>query len=127
MSSYTRIQLTDVADAAPGLGAGEVQESRFAHGDLGGTTGVAYHRFKPGQRQLFAHRHEAAEETYVVVAGSGRVKLDDDVVELEPLVAIRVDPPVWRAFEAGPAGLQVLAFGPHHAGDGEIAPGWWAA
>ena len=126
MSTYTRIRLTDVEDSAPGLGAGDVQESRFASGDLGGATGVAYHRFKPGQRQTFAHRHDAAEETYVVVAGSGRVKLDDDVLDLEPLVAIRVDPPVWRAFEAGPDGLEVVAFGPHHEGDGEIAPGWWA-
>ncbi len=126
MSTYTRIRLTDVDDAAPRLGAGEAQESRFASHDLGGATGVTYHRFKPGQRQPFAHRHEAAEETYVVVAGSGRLKLDDEVLELEPLVAIRVDPPVWRAFEAGPDGLEVVAFGPHHESDGEIAPGWWA-
>jgi quercetin dioxygenase-like cupin family protein len=62
----------------------------------------------------------------VVLAGRGRVKLDDDVHEVGPLDAIRVAPHVLRAFAAGPEGLELLVFGPHHAGDGEIIKeGFW--
>jgi hypothetical protein len=61
-----------------------------------------------------------------VLSGSGRLKLDDDILELARLDAVRVSPAVTRAFEAGPDGLEVLAFGPHHEGDGELIPGWWS-
>jgi hypothetical protein len=40
--------------------------------------------------------------------------------------AIRVAPGVMRGFEAGPDGLELLAFGTHHEGDGEIDPGFWS-
>lgn len=82
-------------------------------------TGVTHFRLRPGRRSPFAHRHADAEEVYVILAGSGRIKLDDDLVELRPLDAIRVAPDVVRAFEAGPDGLEFLAFGPHHDADGE--------
>jgi hypothetical protein len=55
---------------------------------------------------------DAAEEIYVVLAGSGRINLDGEIVELRPLDAIRVAPEVARAFEAGPDGLEILVFGP---------------
>ena len=80
---------------------------------------------KPGQREAFAHRHRTAEEIYVVLAGTGRVKLDEELVELAPLDAVRVSPGVARSFEAGPDGLQVLIFGPHVEGDGEIIHNFW--
>ena len=60
-----------------------------------------------------------------MLAGSGRVKLDDEIVEIDALDAIRVAPGVTRRFEAGPQGLELLAFGPRHEGDGEIIKGWW--
>jgi mannose-6-phosphate isomerase-like protein (cupin superfamily) len=63
---------------------------------------------------------------YVVLAGSGRVKLDEDIVEVTRLDAIRVAPEVTRAFEAGPEGIEILAFGPRHEGDGEVIQGWWS-
>src|SRR3954471_3849667 len=116
-TSYTLINLTDVEDSAPKFGFSEHQEARFARGDLEAEdTGVSYHRVKPGKRQGFAHRHERAEEVYVVLSGSGRVKLDDEVIELRRLDALRVAPGVTRAFEGGPEGLELLAFGPHHEG-----------
>ena len=125
---YTLKRLTDVEDSAPKFGFGELQEARFAARDLEAEhTGVTHLRVKPGQRQGFAHRHENAEEVYVVIAGSGRVKLDDDIVELEPLDALRVSAPVTRRFEAGPEGLELIAFGPRHEGDGEVLPEWWSA
>jgi quercetin dioxygenase-like cupin family protein len=126
---YKHRNLAEIEDSAPGLGAGELQETRFATGDLGTAhTGVTHHRFRAGKRQAFGHRHEHpdAEEVYVVIGGSGRMKLDDDVIELTRLDAIRVPPSVTRAFEAGPEGLEVIAFGPHHEADGEVLPGWWA-
>jgi len=123
---YTFMRLTDVTDSAPELGAGEVQESRFANADLqADDTGVTHHRVKPGRRQPFGHRHAQAEEVYVVLAGSGRVKLDDEIVELAPLDAIRVAPAVIRCFEAGADGLELLAVGARHDGDGELLEGWW--
>jgi len=125
-ASYTLKNLVEVRDSAPDFGLGEFQEVRFANDDLDAeSTGVSHQRLRPGKRSPFAHRHEDAEEVYVVVAGAGRAKLDDDIVELERLDALRVAPGVTRAFEAGPDGLEVLAVGARHEGDGEIIQGWW--
>jgi mannose-6-phosphate isomerase-like protein (cupin superfamily) len=118
--SYTIKNLRDVEDIAPKFGFDSVQEARFPGRDLDAQdTGLAYHRVKPGRRGR-AHRHDNAEEIYVVVGGSGRVKLDDEISEIGPLDAIRVAPNVVRAFEGGPDGLELLAFGARHEGDGEI-------
>ena len=119
--SYTIKNLRDVEDMAPKHGFDAVQEARFSRRDLEAqATGLAFHVVKPGQRQAFAHRHNKAEEIYVVLSGSGRVKLDDEISPVGPLDAIRVAPPVARAFEAGDDGLELLVFGPHHEADGEI-------
>lgn len=127
-SSYTLKNLTEVEDSAAKFGFGHVQESRFASGDLEAEqTGISLHRVKPGARQAFAHRHEDVEEVYVVLSGSGRVKLEDDVVEIAERDAVRVSARVTRAFEGGPDGLEVLAFGPLRSDDrGEITQGWWS-
>ena len=123
---YTHKNLMDVRDAAPELQLAEWQESRFATGDLAADkTGVTHHRIRPHTRQGFAHRHERAEEIYVVLSGSGRVKLGDDVVDLRPLDALRVSPDVLRTWEAGPDGLELLAFGSIVEGDAEFVPSWW--
>lgn len=125
--NHTRIKLNQVKDSAPQFGFGNDQEARFAKDDLDAEqTGVSHHRLKPGKRQPFGHRHEQAEEVYVVLGGSGRMKLDDEIIEVERLDAIRVGPDVVRAFEAGPGGIEVLAVGARHDGDGEIIPGWWS-
>jgi mannose-6-phosphate isomerase-like protein (cupin superfamily) len=103
---YTLKKLAEVEDSAPKFGFSETQEARFATEELEAEdTGMSYHRVKPGKRQGFAHKHENAEEVYVVIAGSGRVKLDDDIVELDR--------------------LELLAFGPRHKGDGEVVMDWW--
>jgi mannose-6-phosphate isomerase-like protein (cupin superfamily) len=124
---YTRKKLTDVKDSAPEFGFGADGEARFAKDDLDGAeTGVSHHRLKPGKRQPFGHRHENAEEIYVVLGGSGRIKLDDEILEIETLDAVRVSPAVTRAFEAGPGGMEILAFGPRRDGDGELIQAWWS-
>jgi mannose-6-phosphate isomerase-like protein (cupin superfamily) len=124
---FTHTKLTDVKDSAPEFGMEDVQEARFAKGDLDAEkTGVSHHRLKPGKRTPFGHKHEDAEEVYIVIGGSGRMKLDDEIVEVATLDAIRVSPEVIRAFEAGEDGIEVLAVGARHDGDGEIIPGWWS-
>jgi mannose-6-phosphate isomerase-like protein (cupin superfamily) len=125
--SYTKKNLDRVEDSAPKFGYEELQEARFAGQDLDAeATGVALMRVKPGQRQGFAHKHDEAEEVYVVISGSGRIKLDDEIVDVERLDAIRIAPGVTRALEADNEGLEYLAFGPHHKGDGElIHEGFW--
>jgi mannose-6-phosphate isomerase-like protein (cupin superfamily) len=124
--SFTLIKLTEVEDSAPKFGLGDDLEARFARNDLDAEhTGVSLERLKPGKRTPFGHRHEKAEEIYVVLSGSGRLKLDEEIVEVEAMDAIRVAPEVTRAFEAGDHGIEVLAFGPRADGDGEVIPGWW--
>src|SRR4051812_27642232 len=109
---YTYKKLEEVEDSAPKFGMSEIQEARFAKDALEAeSTAVSFHRLRPGKRQAFGHRHEQAEEIYVVLAGTGRVKLGDEIVELEPRDALRVAPDVMRAFEAGEDGLEWLAFG----------------
>lgn len=126
-TSYTQVRLTEVKDSAPEFGLDEVQEARFAKDDLDAEhTGISHHRLKPGKRSPFGHRHERAEEIYVVLGGNGRIKLDDEIIEVEPLDAVRIAPGVTRALEAGPGGIEVLAVGPRHDGDGEIIQGWWS-
>jgi mannose-6-phosphate isomerase-like protein (cupin superfamily) len=125
--SYTIKNLRDVEDAAAKFGFGDLQEARFPREDLDSETiGFLHLRLKAGKRQPFAHRHNEAEEIYLVLSGAGRVKLDDDVVEIGPQDAIRVAPGTTRAFEAGDDDLVLLAFGPRHEGDAEVVKDFWS-
>jgi mannose-6-phosphate isomerase-like protein (cupin superfamily) len=119
--SWTRKNLREVEDAAKRFGVAGGFSARFATGDLASEgIGLALETLPPGGRTPWAHRHNQAEEIYVVLSGAGRAKLDDEVVELGPLDALRIAPPVLRAFEAGDEGLELLVFGPRHQGDGEL-------
>jgi mannose-6-phosphate isomerase-like protein (cupin superfamily) len=71
------------------------------------------------------HRHRRAEEVYVILGGNGRIKLDEEIFDVQALDAVRVAPGVARAFEAGPEGLEFIAFGPHYDGDGEPVEDDW--
>jgi uncharacterized cupin superfamily protein len=123
---YTLINLAEVEDAAPANGFGGHWEARVARGALGAEqTGVTHFRLRPGRRSPFSHRHGHAEEVYVILAGGGRVKLDDQFFDVHPLDAIRVAPEVARAFEAGDAGLEFIAVGAHHAADGQAVDDPW--
>lgn len=123
---YSQINLIDVDDAAPANGFADRWQARVARTALGARqTGVTYFRLLSGKRSPFMHRHSAAEEIYVILRGTGRLKLDDEVIEVGPLDAIRVDAEVARAFEAGGDGLEFLAFGPHRPGDGEPVDDAW--
>ena len=124
--SHTKKNLRDIDDSAAKYGLSDTQEARFARRDLAAEqAGVTLLNIKPGQREAFAHRHREAEEIYVVLSGSGRVKLDHEFVELNGLDAVRVGPGTTRQLEAGPDGLEVLIFGSHMEGDVEQVPDFW--
>jgi mannose-6-phosphate isomerase-like protein (cupin superfamily) len=123
---FTHKRLEEVKDSAEDFGHSDKMEARFAKGDLETEeTGFSFHRLKPNKRQPFGHQHEDAEEVYVIVRGDGLFKLDDEIIEVETLDAIRVSPEVMRAFEAGDDGLEVLVFGPRKDGDGSLDPEFW--
>jgi mannose-6-phosphate isomerase-like protein (cupin superfamily) len=92
---------------------------------------LSYQRLPPGYRFPYGHTHETQEEVYVVVGGSGRMKLDDEIVELKKWDAVRVPPGTWRGYEAGSEGLELLVVGAPNLGESprEDVDGqrdWWA-
>lgn len=124
--SYTMMNLTETVDSAPKFGYEEMGEAHFPREELGAEqTGLSYQVLRPGKRQAFGHKHDEAEEIYVILSGSGRVRLDDEIKEVQRLDAIRVAPEVKRAFEAGDEGMAWLAFGAHHEKDGEVLQSFW--
>ena len=91
---------------------------------------LSYQWVPPGYRFPYGHSHATQEEVYVVVSGSGRMKLDDEIVELRKLDLVRVPPGTWRGYEAGPEGLELLVLGAPNLGDdprGDVEGrrGWW--
>ena len=126
--SHTKKNLRDIDDSAVKYGLSDTQEARFARRDLAAEqTGVTHLTIKPERREAFAHRHREAEEVYVVLSGSGRVKLDAEFVDLNRLDAVRVGPGTTRQLEAGPDGLEMLIFGSHVEGDVEQIPDFWTS
>ena len=112
-------------DGAPDL------EFRLATKALGlKRSGLCYQRVPPGCRFPYGHTHTEQEEVYVVVRGSGRMKLDDEIVEVEEWDAVRVPPGTWRGYESGSHGLEILVFGAPKLGenprdDVEGKRDWW--
>ncbi len=126
MSGYTIKSLKEVEDQAVRFGLSPDLESRFAREDLGcEQVGLSYQRLAPGVRQPFAHRHGRHEEIYVVVGGSGHVRLDGETADVARWDAVRVAPEIVHAFAAGPEGLTLLAIGPYGTGDAEMQPADW--
>jgi uncharacterized cupin superfamily protein len=129
MAGYTVVNLREVEDQAPRFGLSPDLEARMARVALElEHSGVSYQRIAPGFRVPFGHKHKRQEEIYVLLSGSLRVKLDDEVVELKPLDAVRVPKDTMRGFEAGPEGAELLAIGAPNTGpgDAETVPGWWS-
>ncbi len=128
MSGYTKKNLrSDVEDASPKYGMPPELEARFARGPIEGKTlGLSFQKLAPNFRIPFGHKHPAQEEVYVVIRGSARVKVEDEIVDLREWDALRIDADTMRNVEAGPDGVEFLAFG---AGDdprdAEMAPDWW--
>jgi mannose-6-phosphate isomerase-like protein (cupin superfamily) len=128
MSCYTKTNLRELENQAPNFGMPEAMQARFARRELGGETlGLSVMTLAPNFRIPFGHKHATQEEVYVVVRGSARVKVGDEIVELGEWDAIRFDKDTMRDVEAGDAGVEYLAFG---AGDdpseAEMEPNWWS-
>lgn len=128
MPGYTVVNLKQVEDQAPKFGYAPDLESRFARRALGlEKSGISYFKAAPGFRVPFGHRHTEQEEVYIVVAGSARIKLDDEVVDLDTWDAVRVPAELTRALEGGPEGAEILAFGApsHENADAEMVSDFW--
>jgi len=94
-------------------------------------SGLSYQHIPPDYRFPYGHTHKEQEEVYVVVGGSGRMKLDDEIVEVKEWDVVRVPPGTWRGYESGPEGLKILVFGAPNLGenpreDVEGERDWWA-
>ncbi|MDQ6778497.1 MAG: hypothetical protein M3071_20250 [Actinomycetota bacterium] len=127
MPDYSIKNLKQVEDSAEGR---DGLEARFGRKHLDSQhLGVSYFRYEPGFRAPYGHSHKEQEEAYVVVSGSGRMKLDDEVIDLNLWDAVRVAPEVIRGFEGGPEGLEIIAVGGDkpEGGDGVMVQDFWPA
>lgn len=123
--SLTHLKISDVEDLAPSFGI-ESLETRPMRKQFGAEgIGLTHYRVKPGHRVGFGHSHDDVEEVYLVLSGSGRFKLDDEIVDVAPREVIYCPPAVVREWEAGDDGLEIVAFGAHAEGDANMFPGWW--
>ena len=129
MADYTMLNLRgDVEDMAEGFGYAPNVEARFARKPLQlEKSGVSYFKIAPGFRFPFGHRHGEQEEVYLVLSGGARMKLEDEIVELGPMDAVRVPAATTRGLEAGPEGAEIVAFGAPNTDskDVEMDPGFW--
>jgi mannose-6-phosphate isomerase-like protein (cupin superfamily) len=129
MADYTVVNLKEVEDQAPNFGLSPQLEARMARVALGlENSGVTYQRLAPDFRVPFGHKHRNQEEIYVLVSGSARIKLEDEVVDLKPFDAVRVPKDTMRGFEAGPEGAEFIAIGAPNTGpgDADVVQGWWS-
>jgi quercetin dioxygenase-like cupin family protein len=121
MLDYAIVNLLEIDDAVGGRIPG--MEGRFSRKHLGSSElGVSRFTYAPNVRNPGGHSHREQEEAYVVVAGSGRVRLDDEIREIRQWDVVRVAPRVVRAFEAGPDGLDLIAVGGNKPEGGDGVP-----
>jgi mannose-6-phosphate isomerase-like protein (cupin superfamily) len=130
VSDCTILRLEDVPDFLgeyPG-------EMRFLSAPLGAEQVALTHRRMPqgtGGKGGYGHRHRTQEEIYFLVSGRLQAKLDDEVIELEGPVAVRVPPHVVRSFwndEPEDAHLVIVSTRIEDVdADVEIVPDFWPA
>ena len=126
MPHYTKVNLLELEDMARKFDMPEEMESRFGRQALEMERGgLSHFRLGPDFREPFGHVHREQEEIYVVLSGSIRVAVEDEVVEVGPMDAIRVPAGVKHGIEGGPEGGEFLAYGAGPARDSEQFAGWW--
>jgi mannose-6-phosphate isomerase-like protein (cupin superfamily) len=129
MAGYTIQNLKEVEDQAPNFGLAPHLEARMARVPLElENFGISYQRIGPNFRVPFGHKHKNQEEVYVVVSGTIRAKVDDQVVDLKQWDTLRVDKETMRGFEGGPEGAELIAIGAPNTGpgDAEVEQDWWS-
>jgi mannose-6-phosphate isomerase-like protein (cupin superfamily) len=128
LAGFTKLNLKEeVEDQSPKFGITEM-EFRSARVPLElENSGLSYLRVDPNYRVPFGHNHKVQEEVYVILSGSARLKVDDEVIDLKPMDAVRVHKDTMRNFEGGPEGAEVLAIGAPNTGPGDapMTEGWW--
>ena len=127
MADYTHVNLKEIEDQAPKFGM-EGLEFRVARSPLElDNSAVSYMRLEPNFRLPFGHTHNRQEELYVLVSGKARLKLGDEVIDLQPFDAVRIPKDTMRNLEGGPEGAEVILFGAPNTGpnDAEMTPDWW--
>jgi mannose-6-phosphate isomerase-like protein (cupin superfamily) len=125
-ADYKIVNIKELEDMAVKFGLSPNVEARFGRSATDAKQGgFSYQKLAADFRQPFGHRHEGQEEFYVVLGGSGRVTLDGETHDLKPWDVVRVAPTVARGFEAGPNGLEFLAFGAGEGGDAEMLESFW--
>jgi mannose-6-phosphate isomerase-like protein (cupin superfamily) len=129
VKNYTKLNLRgEVEDQAPKFDMSPDMEYRPARVALDlENSGVSFFRLEPNFRVPFGHTHNEQEEVYIVVDGSARLKLDDEILELKPWDAVRISKETMRNLEGGPDGVEILLFGAPNAGSGDaqMQQGWW--
>ncbi len=126
MSAHTIVNLMSIEGGEAARAAGI--EAHFGRSHIGSEhLGVSLFTYPPGYRPTSGHHHREQEEAYVVIGGSGQVKLDDEVFDISQWDVVRVSPEVTRGFRAGPDGLEVIAVGSDRpeGGDGSLVKDWW--
>ncbi len=125
MADWTKRNFEEIEDRSP---LELPMRWLFSRGEVGSQqVGVSRFSYEPGARMPFGHRHGEQEEVYVVVGGSGRAKLEDEIVEVRMWDVVRVAPQVLRAFEAGPEGMELICIGGKRpkGGDSEQFRDFW--
>jgi mannose-6-phosphate isomerase-like protein (cupin superfamily) len=126
--TYAIKNIKEIDDSAVQFGLSPNLEARFGRKPLHAEkSGFSYQRLAPNFRQPFGHRHKDQEETYIVISGSGRAKVEDEVLELRQWDALRVPPETRRAFEGGPEGIELVVFGAGEQGDTDTIDDFWPA
>ena len=130
MAKYTKVNLREeVEDQAPKFDMSPAMEFRPGRAALDlENSGVSFFKLEPNFRVPFGHTHNEQEEVYILVDGSARLKLDDEILQLQPWDAVRIHRETMRNLEGGPDGATVLLLGAPNAGSGDaqMEQGWWS-
>jgi mannose-6-phosphate isomerase-like protein (cupin superfamily) len=126
-NDYAIANIKELEDQAVKFGLSPNVEARFGRKAMDAQKGgFSYQKLAPNYRQTFGHRHEGQEEFYVVLSGGGSVTFENgDNHQLKQWDVVRVAPQLARAFEAGPEGLEFLAFGAGETGDATMLESFW--
>ncbi len=128
MADYKVVKVSDVPDQGANFGLEGKMEARFLRVDLEcENCGVTYLKLAPGFREPFGHTHKVQEEVYVLVSGSARIKVGDDIHDLTAWTAVRLSKDAMRALEAGPEGAEFVLVGAPNTGPGDAITeqDWW--
>ena len=128
MAHYAKVNLKELDDQAERSGLAPNIEFRAAKAPLElENSAVSYQRLAPNFRVPFGHKHEQQEEVYIVVSGSARIKIEDEVLDLKQWDVVRLPPNTMRGTEAGPEGVEIIAIGAPltSQGDSDLVQGWW--